>query len=222
MSEVTLKHLLTMSDGISSSGNMIGYFFQDETQSKSLKRDPGAEFHFNGMSPQILSMIISKTTMMNALDFGKKYLFGPFGINDVVWAEQYGYSRGLWGILLTSRDMAKFGLLYLKSGAWDQDRILPAEWIAESTRPYIATGNSSNYWKNYGFNWWVCRFGNHQGYYAFGLAGQSICIVPDLDLVAVVTFSETAANKPNWDIMDGILEKYLEFADKHLIAAVLK
>jgi CubicO group peptidase (beta-lactamase class C family) len=218
--EVTLRHLLTMPDGISSSGNMIEIFFADEIQCKPLAKDPGAEFHFNGMSPQILSMIITKTTGMKALDFGEKHLFGPLGFAEVVWSGLGGYSRGLYGILLTSRDMARFGYLYLKKGVWDQTAILLAGWVTASTSSHVTTGETSAFWKNYGFNWWVCGFGPYRGCYAFGLAGQTICVVPDLDLVTVVTSAETAAFRPYRNFTDENLKKYPVFVNTHLITAI--
>jgi CubicO group peptidase (beta-lactamase class C family) len=118
--------------------------------------------------------------------------------------------------------MARFGYLYLKKGVWEQKQIIPAEWIAESTRPHITTGETSDYWKSYGFNWWGCMFGAYRGYYAFGLAGQSICVVPDLDLVTVVTSSDASAFKPYRNFMDDNLKKYLVFVDTHIIDSVLK
>jgi CubicO group peptidase (beta-lactamase class C family) len=113
LNDVTLRHLPTMSDGISNSGSVIEIFLEDETQCKRLIKVFGAEFHFTGMSPQNLSMIITKTTGMKALDFGRKHLFGPLGSAEVVWSELGGYLRGLYGMLITSRDMARCGYPYL-------------------------------------------------------------------------------------------------------------
>ncbi|ENQ3107302.1 hypothetical protein ACEOWJ_003388 [Bacillus cereus] len=53
---------------------------------------------------------------------------------------------GGWGLTLTPRDMARFGLLYLNRGIWNNNQIISKTWIDEST-----TINPNKY----GYLWWV-------------------------------------------------------------------
>jgi CubicO group peptidase (beta-lactamase class C family) len=45
----------------------------------------------------------------------------------------------------SARDLARFGLLYLRRGRWGDQQVIPAEWVDESTRPYSTTNFGSGY-----------------------------------------------------------------------------
>jgi CubicO group peptidase (beta-lactamase class C family) len=212
---VTLRHLLTMSDGIRASGNTVQYTFTDGTLSLPLKSDPGLQFEDNFMSAQLVSMILTRASGASAHDFARKYLFTPLGIGESLWADfegQEGVSHGGDGLLLTTRDMAKLGYLFLKGGSWDSQPLLPEQWITESTAEQIQTGEQAGYFRQYGFLWWVYRFAEHPGYFAAGTGGQVICVVPDLDLVVVTTSKA--------ETLGGAARRYLQVVEEHIIGSV--
>jgi CubicO group peptidase (beta-lactamase class C family) len=90
---------------------------------------------------------------------------------------------------MTARDMARFGLLFLRRGQWKDRSLVPADWVEESTRSYSDAGRSGGY----GYMWWVAVDGKHlpgvslpEGTYsARGAGGHYILVVPKLDLVVV-------------------------------------
>ena len=232
-SEITLRHLLTMTDGIAASGNMLELFLSDESRCRPLERAPGSAFTYNIISPDIASMVVTGATGRMASDLAGELLFGPLGITEAVWPESYirhtwgiaqkkGYTRAWWGLALTTRDMAKIGHLYLNEGRWDGKQVLPVEWVKESTKAQVATGLSSGYWCGYGFHWRCCTFGPYEGFYSYGYTGQSICVVPELRLVTVVTSTDPKVRRLNVRFTDESFLKYLEFAEKYLIGAVRK
>jgi CubicO group peptidase (beta-lactamase class C family) len=56
---------------------------------------PGGTFNYNNGNAQLLSAIVAKLTGMSALDYAKGKLFGPLGINDVLWRhDPQGVSGG--------------------------------------------------------------------------------------------------------------------------------
>jgi CubicO group peptidase (beta-lactamase class C family) len=65
--------------------------------------------------------------------------------------------------------------------------LIPADYVAASTSP---RGSAPNLTKGYGWHWWVATENDHRTFRAQGYGGQYIYVVPDLDLVAVIT-SET-------------------------------
>ena len=82
--------------------------------------------------------------------------------------------------------MAKLGQLVLAGGRWKDRQIVSTAWIDASTAPQIKTTDGS-----YGYLWWLGR-SQHNGRQvqwvgALGRGGQSIRIVPELDLVVAVT-----------------------------------
>jgi CubicO group peptidase (beta-lactamase class C family) len=83
---------------------------------------------------------------------------------------------------MSARDMARFGLLFLREGRWREQQIVPAEWVARSVVPYSITGSTLDY----GYMWWVGRPGDWNGYAlyaALGGSGQAIFVVPELEVV---------------------------------------
>lgn len=110
---------------------------------------------------------------------------------------------------LSTRDMARLGLLMLRQGNWDGVQLVPSEWVKEITtlvtpqadiRPEIAPTTFAGRW-GYGMLWWVWDAPNIPGtvtgpfqgaYTAWGAYGQYITVLPVLDLVIAhkVDFSE--------------------------------
>jgi CubicO group peptidase (beta-lactamase class C family) len=87
---------------------------------------------------------------------------------------------------MTTRDFARFGLLYLRGGKWDGEQLLPTSWVDESRVP-AATN------PEYGLQWWLNPDG--RSFRAEGLFGQRIVVVPRLDLVVAV--NSTAGSDPH-------------------------
>lgn len=88
---------------------------------------------------------------------------------------------------LSTRDLARFGLLFLRGGRWGDEQLIPKDWITESTASYSSAGASGGY----GYMWWVAVDGKHfpgvtlpQGSYsARGYRGQYLVVIPKWDLV---------------------------------------
>jgi len=76
--------------------------------------------------------------------------------------------------------MARFGLLYLNNGRWENRQIIPEKWVKASTREHIR----STLFKGYGYQWWVEP---GQYYLAAGYMGQFIFVIPSRNMVAVFT-----------------------------------
>ena len=81
---------------------------------------PGTIFYYDSGNSHLLSAILTKVTGKSALDYARETLFGPLGIDDVMWrADPQGVSGGGAGLYMHPRDMAKIGYLYLRGGMWD-------------------------------------------------------------------------------------------------------
>jgi CubicO group peptidase (beta-lactamase class C family) len=83
--------------------------------------------------------------------------------------------------------MAKIGQLVLAGGRWGGRQVVSRGWIEASTAPSVKATDD----QFYGYLWWQGRARmNGRGVHwvgALGRGGQSIRIVPELDLVVVVT-----------------------------------
>jgi len=143
---------------------------------------PGIQFNYCSGCSHLLSAVITNATGMNTLEYAQSRLFEPLGIQNVYWEKDVNdIPIGGWGLELTPRDMAKFGYLYLHNGEWEGKQIIPEKWVYMSTQ---ANQEFKDGW-GYGYHWWVNP--SNKIYAAQGLHGQKIYVIPNFDMVIVVT-----------------------------------
>ena len=148
---------------------------------------PGQEFFYNTGALTLVSAIVRKATGRPLDEFARETLFEPMGITGVEWIRVKGDTDAGGGLRLRPRDMAKIGQLVLAGGRWNDRQLVSKAWIETSTAPKLkATDNQL-----YGYLWWLgrSRLAERDILWvgALGRGGQSIRIVPELDLVVVVT-----------------------------------
>ena len=121
--------------------------------------EPGSVFNYNSGCSHLLAGIINATTGMTPLEFAEEHLFTPLGIERYGWqGDSQGLSYGGSDLVITPRAMAKIGLLYLKGGIWEGQRIVSTEWINQSINPHTHDANRTQHcWHiaYYGYLWWV-------------------------------------------------------------------
>ena len=100
---------------------------------------------------------------------------------------------GHWGdgLFISTRDHARFGLLFLREGEWEGKRIISYDWVRQAVAP-------SDLEPRYGYMWWVNTGGKiwpsapHASYAARGGGGNFIWISPKHDLVVVARWLDPA------------------------------
>jgi CubicO group peptidase (beta-lactamase class C family) len=147
----------------------------------------GQDFFYNTGALTLVSAIIRKIVGRPLDEFAREMLFEPLGITGFEWTRVKGDTDAGGGLRLRPRDMAKIGQLVLAGGRWNGRQIVSKAWIDASMTPRLeATGPYF-----YGYLWWLGRL-LHRGREvhwaaALGRGGQSIRVVPELDLVVAVT-----------------------------------
>jgi CubicO group peptidase (beta-lactamase class C family) len=194
--EITIKHLLTMHSGLDYSENSYPFgsdpVFNSQdwvsaTLNLPLKNKPGTIKNYATPNTHLLSAILTKCTKMSTLEFANKYLFAPLGIEGVYWSKDpQGINFGGSEMHLSSTDLAKFGLLYLNNGKYNEQQIITEDWIKESLQNYVVKENIKWY-ETYGYLWYPRQFGKYSTYQAAGVGGQFIIIVPKHELIIVTT-----------------------------------
>ena len=207
-SNITLRHLLSMQAGfpddasdafieqLGRSNNWIEFAFL-----YPLIAEPGERWAYSSLSSHLLSAVITKATRMSTLEFARAYLFTPLDIIVPFWAQDpQGYYIGGGELCLTPRDMARFGYLYLNNGTIDDQQIIPTEWIDLTTQGYSNCPWPSGEFKNllYAYHWWIARFNGCDFFMAQGKAGQNIIVIPDLDMVVVMTTKADMGVRESW------------------------
>jgi CubicO group peptidase (beta-lactamase class C family) len=202
---ITIQHLLDMTSGFEwdrSSYAMFGS--SDPTKfvlDQPMKTEPGQSFYYNNGSPYVLSALITKLAGQNALDFARRELFGPLGVTDLDWGKPDAENviNGQAALYLQPHDMAKLGYLYLHKGEWDGKQIIPASWVERARMGVIDVGYGGFRYANL---WWSLP--GEGAYLAWGAHDQLIIVIPDADIVAVLT-----AALPNGTISPNDLVDYL-------------
>jgi CubicO group peptidase (beta-lactamase class C family) len=155
---------------------------------------PGTRFQYDSGGVILLSAILKRTAGKHADDFLEEHLFKPLGIEQAGWyrnSEEHPHTGG--GLFLRPRDMAKFGLLYLQNGKWNGKQIIPEWWVRESFKKRLDFSRERRgHETGYGYLWWIQEPGSRQNekpvvYSARGAYGQYIFIIPDHEMVVVVT-----------------------------------
>lgn len=202
--KITIEHLLTMRSGLaaddwdqSSPGNedrlyrvrddWVRLFFE-----LPLVNRPGSKFAYSTAGEMTLRAMLVNASGMPLNQFAERFLFNPLGI------DRYRWTRTLYGrddvpirVELTSRSLAKLGLLFLNDGIWQGRRIVSAEWVSRSTEVHSETNEVSLGNPGFGYLWWRHSFDVRgkeiQGYQAQGAGGQFLFVFPDLETIAVFT-----------------------------------
>jgi CubicO group peptidase (beta-lactamase class C family) len=179
-----------------------------------MRSQPDSQFIYCSGCSHVLSAIIQARTGMNTRDFAEQELFGPLGIRDVEWdTDSVGIPIGGWGLQLAPRDLAKLGYLYLNEGVWDGRQIVPAEWVRTATQTHTPSDTELGY----GYQWWTYpRWG---AYAALGRYGQTIFVVPELDLI-VVTTAQLDGHDPIFKLIDDCIVPAVERPSAYRLSSV--
>lgn len=229
--DITIKHLLNMSAGLewmegsySDTSNSerrmnLSPDALDYILSRNMVAVPGTTFNYNGGCTELLVAIIKKVSGREIDQFTDKYLFKPLGIKHYSWVRKTdGTPSGASGLRLRSRDMAKFGLVYLNNGKWKDKQIIPSYLVTQTIKKQISTPDSSAaYHLDYSNQFWIYNEMMDNKEIAWvqcqGNGGQIIIIDKKFDLVLVITagiYNQANVRKSSWDI-------YLDFIYPSLV-----
>jgi CubicO group peptidase (beta-lactamase class C family) len=205
LKHITLYHLLSMSSGLywiesganPFSHNAKAYYGNDLTtmvNELTCEKEPGITFEYKSGNSQVLAMVIQQATKMSVSDFAAKYLWNNIGAEQsAYWSLDHegGVEKAYCCLYATGYDFAKLGLLMAHYGNYNGNQILDSSFVMASTMPTELLKTNGEYNNTYGLHWWV--FDNYQdlsGYYARGILGQYIIVIPNHDLVIVRTGHE--------------------------------
>ena len=168
---------------------------------------PGTFYKYNDVRVNLLAYCLLNVWRQPLPQVLKKFIMDPIGAS-TTW-RWYGYNNS-WveldgnrmqsvsggghsggGLFINTEDHARFGLLFLRQGKWNERQLISQQRINKATQ-------SSPSQKSYGYMWWLNKKGTERywegvpedTFYASGFGGNYIIIVPEKDLVVVLRWLE--------------------------------
>lgn len=207
---INYNHLLRMQSGLeweedyTRISDVTQMLFLDSDMSKAQMEKksiakPTEIWNYSSGTSNLLSRLLRKQfkTQQEYLDFPYSALIDKIGMNSMLIETDLagnfvGSSYG-WA---STRDWAKFGILYLNKGEWNGAHLFDESWVDYITKPTALSDGT------YGAHFWL----NAQGKFpdvprdmfsANGYQGQYVWIIPSKDLVVVRT---GLAENPDFDV----------------------
>jgi CubicO group peptidase (beta-lactamase class C family) len=168
-------------------------------QPRELK-EPGGHYEYNDVRVNRFSLSLLRIWKRPLPEVIKQYVLDPIGAS-TQW-QYHGYNNsevtidgkkvisvsggtrwggGLW---ISTRDEARFGLLFLRRGKWGDKQIISEKWVQAATTPG-AIG------PDYGFLWWLNTQKKQwpsapaSSFAAVGYGSNTIWVDPERDIVVV-------------------------------------
>jgi CubicO group peptidase (beta-lactamase class C family) len=201
---ITLNHLLRMSSGLQFDENMsaprgdVMRMLLDAGDAsayainKHLNATPGTAWHYSSGSTNVIARAMRNTLQddQEYWSFPSRALFRRIGMSSAVLeTDASGTFVASSYMYATPRDWARFGLLYVRDGTWNGERILPEGWVTHSTSPV-----PSDPTRSYGAHFWLAVPSEYRGadlrlpadtFHAVGHEAQFVTIVPSRETVVV-------------------------------------
>jgi len=157
---------------------------------------PGETWLYNNWDFNAVGVILELAAGRRLFEEFERQIAAPLGMEDFRAGDGYEqFERSLsrhpaHAFRMSARDLARFGWMFARRGAWEGRRIVPEDWVAESTRLHSEVRPGTGY----GLMWWVYPKGGLAGYPALdaydkfaasGNYGQVVLVVPEADFVFV-------------------------------------
>jgi CubicO group peptidase (beta-lactamase class C family) len=224
-SRISIDHAMNLNTGLiwqedwrsTASGTNDAYSpnMLDTVLARKSSMEPGLKKRYSTGDPALLSGVLQKATGMTALEYAKQKVFDVIGTPGIRWnADSKGRTTTYAGLQASAAEYAKYGYLYLQRGSWDGKQVIPAAWVDRTTQ---ATHPCED-WNQY--LWHVnppVRLGAQDpacdglfclptsfadlpadAFFAEGVNGQFVFIVPSSDLV-IVRLANDQPGSEHWD-----------------------
>jgi len=234
--EITIRHVLLMASGLEYTEMRPLLFNGDDplttyyTNQRKLALEntfiiapPVQYFQYNKYHPQLLGLILERTTGMTVTQYLQTRIWDPLGMEyEGSWStdsKRSDFEKMETGVNARALDFAKFGVLYLNGGNWNGTQIIPQAWVDESTQPLLPD-NYSDYYSDYvkampgtgyyKYMWWgMARDDGSYDFTAEGDKGQFIFVSPENNMVIVRNGTKYGIDSHEW------VKLFYEFASQY-------
>jgi CubicO group peptidase (beta-lactamase class C family) len=150
---------------------------------------------------------VLKTSIMDPIGASSEWRWVPYEnsgveINGRTIGSVSGGTRWGGGLWINSEDLARFGLLVLNKGRWENRQLVSSQWFTDAVKP-------SDSGRDYGYLWWLNTQKKQwpsapaSSFAAIGNGSNTIWIDPEHDIVFVWHWHRGNA-------MDGMIQRLME------------
>lgn len=201
LAKITIRHLLTMSSGVAFDEDYVNPFaypaeayYGNDLRKLTMKYNtiteaPGKTFRYLSGNTQVLGFVLMKATGKSISDYASEKLWIPMGCErNAFWSldSEGGTEKTFCCLNTNARDFARIGKLYLDSGRWNGNQIVPEAYALQSVVPTGMKNEDGTPCVTYSYSWWMIpQYKGHHIFYARGILGQYVISIPDLDMIIV-------------------------------------
>ena len=198
---ITCRHLLTMTSGLNDTSNLV------IPANLTYLADAGTRWSYSNVFQELID-VVGKASNQSFESYFNSRLKGKIGM-DGFW--NYGLIFTIYHS--TTRSMARFGLLALNKGKWNNEQVINETFFNES----ISTSQSIN--PSYGYLWWLNGKSNYMipggqtvypgtlvpnapadMYAAMGANDQRIYVIPSKKMVVIRMGDASDPSNPNFAV----------------------
>jgi CubicO group peptidase (beta-lactamase class C family) len=187
---LNLHHMLTMQLGFTwdewGRNDLTLLWQSDDFTDFLLSRNnngPQSAWVYNSASPNMLLRGLDHLVEGSIRDWADTHFYSKLGITDYDWQSQPdGYPEGGARMYMRPRDMLKIGVTYLNNGVWNDEQIIPTNWVDKVSQVQASSGAG-----DYSYFFWIRQLLDSTYISADGDGGQYINIFPAENMVIVIT-----------------------------------
>jgi len=201
-----INELRRASDSLKGQGQIQAYL-----QYTSPIPEAPREFKYQGSDPSMTMQVLEAVVPGSAREFIKTELLGKMGITNFAWQDDVSaLPKSAAGSSMRSRDMIKWGILVTSGGKWNGEQLIPEAFVEKATSRLHTNAQGTSY----GYFWWRhdmkvddrrldCKSGR-------GAGGQFILMLPELELIIVITAHNRGMGTALTTIPKRILPAFIE------------
>jgi CubicO group peptidase (beta-lactamase class C family) len=174
------------------------------------ERAAGESWQYVSIDTHVIGMVIRGATGRSITELMAEKLLQPIGVesNPFYLTDGNGIAFVLGGLNMSTRDYARFGQLFLQQGRWDGRQVVPADWVAESTRPLAITAPGAT---RYGYQWWIPADGREGEFLARGIYGQFVYVNRPAGVVIAMNSADREFARPG--VFSSTVETFRRIAE---------
>jgi CubicO group peptidase (beta-lactamase class C family) len=207
--DITIRQLLNMTSGLEMPvDEHEKMFFEKDhlayAKNVGLEKVPGEVFEYNNVNSMLLAEILFQATGLSADRLLKERILNKIGMDNVtLWKDSAGNPLTYCCIDTTVRQYARFGLLFARGGKWQDQQIIPRQFV-ENTFQFESDGmpnDNLQIRRGYSLHWWISRYLKEAKIFnAKGKFGQYILVDPENDtvFVRVTKYHPTGGDVIDW------------------------